>query len=78
MVCRLIKTDAYFDGEVIHRNGPYLIEIAGGIFRGIYTENAITPRLEHETSVVLNTPFLMLGLVDAHAHIFLDGSELNF
>ncbi len=78
MSLRLIKTAAYFDGVSIHRNGPYLIEIHRGYIAAILNGEDIRLRLNVEENDVLETSFLMPGLVDAHVHVFLDGAELNF
>ncbi len=78
MSLRLIKTAAYFDGVSIHRNGPYLIEIRRGYIAAILDGEDIRLRLNVEENDVLETSFLMPGLVDAHVHVFLDGAELNF
>lgn len=64
---------SYFDGADHHRegDGPYLIEIENGVIAAIVAGVADAP---HEASAA----FVMPGLVEAHAHMFLDGGELDF
>ena len=65
----LIQADTYFDGDRLHRHGPYLLEIADGVCRTIRTGS--DPRADRSGRLLLPTP------VEAHAHLFLDGDELN-
>ncbi len=74
----LIQAESYFDGRQNHSAGPYLFTLTNGIIRdicvllpgdGVPAIQATTPRL--------HTAFVMPGLVEAHCHLFLDGSELD-
>jgi imidazolonepropionase-like amidohydrolase len=69
---RRIIAREFFDGERVWRAGPYAIDLQQGHIA------AITP-LESSATKAGDTvvPFVMPGLVEAHAHIFLDGAELN-
>lgn len=65
-----IRADAWFDGDTVHRD-PLWIRVDRGsiadLRRGAAAERAAAHRV----------PFLMPGLVEAHAHLFLDGGELD-
>ncbi len=65
-----ICADGLFDGEKAHTDGPYLIEIEGGII-------ADARRCAPGTQADIRAGFVIPGLVEAHTHIFLDGSELD-
>jgi imidazolonepropionase-like amidohydrolase len=73
-----IQAGAYFDGQNLHGDGPYLIETAGGLIRAIHGPRGLRQRLPRIEGQVLQVPFLMPGLVDGHVHLFLDGGERNF
>lgn len=66
-----ICADALFDGEDAHRAGPYVIEIEDGLIADVR-------RCASGGQADITAGFVMPGLVEAHAHIFLDGSELDF
>ena len=66
MNIQTLTTESYFDGTRFHTDGPYTLTMRDGVIREIWSGGA-------EPIV----PFLMPGLVEAHAHLFLDGDELN-
>ncbi len=68
-----LLADSYFDGSLHHpaKDGPYLITIASGRIAAIEARAAAAP-FDRRAS------FLMPGLVEAHAHLFLDGGDLDF
>lgn len=73
-----IKTDSYFDGETLHDKGPYFLLIEDGKFTAI-GQGEDAGQSERFTAHSLHqTSFLMPGLTEAHAHLFLDGSNLEF
>jgi imidazolonepropionase-like amidohydrolase len=67
-----IRTHSYFDGEELHvgADGPFLIKIRDGMI------DSITPHAANAPTD-LEASFVMPGLVEAHAHLFLDGGELD-
>jgi len=65
-----ICADALFDGEKAHTDGPYLVEIEGGIIADVR-------RCAPGSQADIKAGFVMPGLGEAHAHLFLDGSELD-
>jgi imidazolonepropionase-like amidohydrolase len=73
MAALSLLADSYFDGSAEHRrnDGPYLISIADG---------RIVSIAAHATGAPFDqrAAFVMPGLVEAHAHLFLDGGELDF
>lgn len=70
-----IIVESYFDG-VEHRNdGPYRIEVRDGLIKSIAKWRQ--ERTENYDRRI-DAGFAMPGLVEAHAHLFLDGGELNF
>lgn len=64
-----IQTDTYFDGERLHRHGPYLLEFTDGVCTAIRTGTC--PENVRRGKLLLPSP------VEAHAHLFLDGDELD-
>lgn len=66
-----LSTQSYFDGETLHGQGPYHLSIRGGKIAEI-TTRAPAMKADEEAA------FVMPGLVEAHAHLFLDGGMLNF
>lgn len=68
-----LLADSYFDGATEHarRDGPYLISI---------DRDRIVSIERHATDAPCDrrAAFVMPGLVEAHAHMFLDGGELDF
>jgi imidazolonepropionase-like amidohydrolase len=67
-----VRARSYFDGEELHAaaEGPFLIAISDGIIE------SIAPRAA-DAQADVEAPFVMPGLVEAHAHLFLDGGELD-
>ncbi|MBI5799154.1 MAG: amidohydrolase family protein [Verrucomicrobia bacterium] len=64
----VIVTTAYFDGERHHDDGPFSIEIVGGIITAVHRGDAVAE---------MRVPFVLPGLVEAHCHLFLNGEELD-
>ncbi|MFA6543204.1 MAG: amidohydrolase family protein, partial [Limisphaerales bacterium] len=79
----VIVTAGYFDGTRSHDNGPFSIEITGGVIEAVHrgdtsaAVSALNYRAHDEPVTVLRAPFVMPGLVEAHCHLFLDGAELD-
>src|SRR3974390_1110536 len=71
-ILRLLA-DSYFDGRAERgpKDGPYLISIEDGRIRSIEAGATGAP-------ADVKAAFAMPGLVEAHAHLFLDGGELDF
>lgn len=70
MTTQRIRAERLFDGERLLEDRPRLITIEDGTITSVAAAAAdVTPDVE--------APFVMPGLVEAHAHIFLDGSELD-
>jgi imidazolonepropionase-like amidohydrolase len=67
MAVRHILADACFDGDKLLDGGPWLVVVAHGTITAI-------ERAAPGTKTNLAGAFLMPGLVEAHAHGFLDGS----
>lgn len=63
---------SYFDGDELRAgvDGPFLITIRDGMIE------SIAPRAA-DAQADVEAPFVMPGLVEAHAHLFLDGGELD-
>lgn len=78
MAVGAILADAFFDGDNIRQNGPYLIETGAGLITAITCGPDVQARLCRIIGQVLRTPFLLPGLVDGHVHLFLDGAEQDF
>jgi imidazolonepropionase-like amidohydrolase len=70
MTVRRILTDAYFDGETLFDRGPFLVTVDGGMIMRV---ECAAP----ETFADAAGAFLMPGLVEAHAHLFLDGALVD-
>ncbi len=68
-----LMTTSYFDGTRHHTNGPYRIDIHDGVIVKIERDQHQSPA----SNRVINAPFVMPGLVEAHCHLFLDGNELD-
>ncbi len=64
-----IQADTYFDGARLHRDGPFLLEIENGVCTAVRKETA--------PGNVRRGKLLMPRPVEAHAHLFLDGDELD-
>ncbi|WP_168798778.1 amidohydrolase family protein [Herbaspirillum sp. ST 5-3] len=76
---RIIAT-TYFDGIKYHADGPYAIHVESGIVQTVMAERDSClgqPESQKRTERTVRVPFAMPGLVEAHAHIFLDGGELD-
>ncbi|MCC7191197.1 MAG: amidohydrolase family protein [Phycisphaeraceae bacterium] len=72
MASLTIAVNSYFDGWRYHSDGPYWIEITDGVIRRITSHpGGVAPPQS------LAAPFVMPGLIEAHCHLFLDGSELD-
>jgi len=67
-----IICDSYFDGEQHHAAGPYTLVIANDRIERI-VDGEIASSAE-----TIRVPFVMPGLVEGHAHLFLDGDETDF
>lgn len=80
----VLVAESYFDGTRLHEGGPFTIEIVRGVIQHILPGDAsaaVAARHLHEfgeQAEVMAVPFVMPGLVEAHCHLFLDGSELDF
>lgn len=70
MTVRRILADAYFDGETLFDRGPFLLTVDGGMIMRV---ECAAP----ETFADAAGAFLMPGLVEAHAHVFLDGALVD-
>jgi len=68
-----LLADSYFDGVSRHptTEGPYLVTIENGLIVAIGRRASDAPFDQRAV-------FVMPGLVEAHAHLFLDGGELDF
>lgn len=71
---RFITVDSYFDGTALHTEGPYTFQISRGRVAALW--RGVAPRQVCQ-SMVCRAGFAMPGLVEAHAHLFLDGGELD-
>jgi imidazolonepropionase-like amidohydrolase len=73
MTTQRLLADSYFDGARHHppMDGPYLITIENDRIAAIEARAAAAP-------FDRRAAFVMPGLVEAHAHLFLDGGELDF
>ncbi len=67
-----VRAQSYFDGQDPHceTDGPFLLAIRDGAIESI-------ARAAADAQADIEAPFVMPGLVEAHAHLFLDGGELN-
>lgn len=74
----LIIAKSYFDGRTRHADGPYVIVIEDDRIRAIERAGEAAPALSAgQSRRVHRAEFVMPGLVEAHAHVFLDGGELD-
>ena len=73
MAALRLRADSYFDGTLHHpaTDGPYLITIENGRIAAVDLRATDAP-------FDRRVAFVMPGLVEAHAHMFLDGGELDF
>jgi len=76
MDARRIVTSGYFDGERLHVDGPYSIDIALGVIRDIQRGDRALDGSPLGGSAT-RVGFVLPGLVEGHAHLFLDGAELD-
>ena len=70
MAVRRILADACFDGEALLDRGPFLVTIDGGVIVQL-------DRVASGPAADVTGGFLMPGLVEAHAHVFLDGALVD-
>ncbi|MDH4192462.1 MAG: amidohydrolase family protein, partial [Betaproteobacteria bacterium] len=66
----------WFDGERRHRDGPATFRVQDGAIAEIAPGDC-GAALERQGIAVERGAFLMPGLVDAHAHLFLDGAATD-
>ncbi len=71
MAVRRILADACFDGEALRESGPFLVTIDGGLIAQV---DRVAPGV---VAADVTGGFLMPGLVEAHAHVFLDGALVD-
>ncbi|MCB1366848.1 MAG: amidohydrolase family protein [Rhodobacteraceae bacterium] len=74
MTDRYVRTLSYFDGETHQNDGPYIFAIRDGVIAGIAREATLAGL---PGALDLDAAFLSPGLVEAHAHLFLKGEELD-
>lgn len=67
MAVRRILANTCFDGERLLDRGPWLVVVVDGTITAV-------DRAAPETEADLSGGFLMPGMVEAHAHVCLDGS----
>jgi imidazolonepropionase-like amidohydrolase len=83
MTARILVAGSYFDGEKGHGEGPYTILIDGTRIVDVLggdrsAERAELPEAFRAADVpVSHAAFVMPGLVEAHAHLLLDGAKLE-
>ncbi|MGO9007862.1 MAG: amidohydrolase family protein [Beijerinckiaceae bacterium] len=67
-----VRAQSYFDGQELHSetDAPFLLAIRDGAIESI-------ARAAADARADIEAPFVMPGLVEAHAHLFLDGGELD-
>lgn len=73
---RMLIVKSYFDGRKLHRHGPYTIRITDGLIEAV--DGGVPVESLYSPAEIIHAEFAMPGLVEAHAHLFLDGGELNF
>lgn len=76
MPAETIIVDSYFDGERHHQHGPYGFLIADGRIAAILPAAQLA-LVAPPAAAPQRAAFLMPGLVDAHVHLFLDGTQLD-
>ena len=83
MSARLLILNSYFDGTTYRNDGPYTVCIEDGqvsaIVEGDHDDvRSVLPAVFRFDDVTCDrSDFGMPGLVEAHAHLFLEGSELD-
>ena len=65
-----IQVDTYFDGNQLHTEGPYILEIEQGKYCTVVQGR--DPDADRQVG------FLMPAAVESHAHLFLDGDGKCF
>lgn len=74
----LLLTESWFDGRACRANGPYAMLIEAGRIEAIAAGAEARALAEaHPDARARRAAFVMPGLVEAHAHLFLDGDELD-
>lgn len=74
----LLLTESWFDGRARHAQGPYAMLIDAGRIEAIARgADAGVLSAAHAGTRTRRAAFAMPGLVEAHAHVFLDGDELD-
>ncbi len=66
----------WFDGERRHRDGPFTFRVKGGVVDEIAAGDH-GAALGARGIAIERGGFLMPGLVDSHAHLFLDGRSID-
>lgn len=76
---RVLVARSYFDGEEHHHGGPYRFLLRDGMIEHVLDPEDFVKGLPqgYESAKVREVGFVMPGLVEAHAHLFLDGNELD-
>ena len=69
----LIVTEGYFDGTRHHGRGPYTIALGDGRVQAVWPGVVAGG----DGVAMHRAGYAMPGLVEAHAHLFLDGGELD-
>lgn len=64
-----ITADAWFDGSALHHRAVTVV-VDGGLIAAIHQGRVAVPG-----AIGIAVPFVMPGLVECHAHLFLDGHE---
>lgn len=74
----LLLTEGYFDGRARHGDGPHALLVEKGRIETIARGAGIAAlAAAHPDARTRRAAFVMPGLVEAHAHVFLDGEELD-
>lgn len=68
--------EGWFDGEERHESGPATLTVEGGILTAVESADH-GAALAARGMTVERAAYLIPGLVDAHVHLFLDGSMTN-
>ena len=76
MARRIFVTSSLFDGERYRSRSPHTVVIEGGRVTEV-AEGDHSLALARPGDEVEHVAFLMPGLVEGHAHLFLDGGELD-
>lgn len=66
-----IHADSWFDGSTLHHR-PVTVVIDGPVITAVHDGRIAVP-----SSTTLHVGFLCPGLVESHAHLFLDGHEFD-